>query len=382
MKKLLLVVIALATASAHATKARLTALNQDTNGSFYIIDTRNIFLNPAQLSVMKDYLDFEWGKQSRDGTDSDLADNEGGFALSVGAGKLAVQLGRVGDFDNMVREINGHMTDLATVLTGANNHVAEGQNNVDVIYSGKAGGDMSWGAGIAIERSKNTILNTGRQQDVQAFDVRGGVHADKWEGFGSLILGGHSRTDLGTGQGKLDESFGLHLGGGWQFNNDMRAFAHVTYDQYDASIPNVDYNGKRLSIDGGVAYTRSLEGDAHMFATAELYYLDHSDLSQTTGVDDEKYQLFQLPLTLGVEADATSWARFRASVRQPILIGQGHNTMGATANDNNKYENAPNETSVAAGVGMSAQKFNFDVAVAQSLASDFQHLEVSATYTW
>src|SRR4051812_37381079 len=98
MKKLILVLASLAATSAHATKARLAALNQDTNGSYFIADTRNIFLNPAQLASMKDHLNFEWGKKDRTGVANDIPENEGGFVLSLGAGKLAAQLGRVTDF--------------------------------------------------------------------------------------------------------------------------------------------------------------------------------------------------------------------------------------------------------------------------------------------
>jgi len=62
------------------------------------------------------------------------------------------------------------------------------------------------------------------------------------------------------------------------------------------------------------------------------------------------------------------------------LIGSATETSGGTPNDSNKYENAPNSTSVAAGVGASLNKFNFDFAVAQSLTTDAAHVEVGMTY--
>src|SRR3954469_24344449 len=114
MKKIMLMLAVLTTVSAHATKARLVALNQDTNGSFYIMDTRNIFLNPAQLSSMKDHLNFEWGKKARPGVANAVPEAEGGFVMSLGAGKLAGQLGRVTDFDRLVRDVNTNLSDAST----------------------------------------------------------------------------------------------------------------------------------------------------------------------------------------------------------------------------------------------------------------------------
>ncbi|MGZ3723872.1 MAG: hypothetical protein ACXVA9_13105, partial [Bdellovibrionales bacterium] len=119
MKKLMLMLAVFVTASAHATKARLAALNQDSNGSYFIMDTRNIFLNPAQLSIMKDHLNFEWGKRDRPGVITNVPENEGGFVMSLGGGKLAAQLGRVNSFDGLIREMNGPMAEVGTTVSGA-----------------------------------------------------------------------------------------------------------------------------------------------------------------------------------------------------------------------------------------------------------------------
>jgi hypothetical protein len=379
MKKLMLLLAVLTTVSAHATKARLVALSQDSNGSYYIMDTRNIFLNPAQLSIMKDHLNFEWGKQDRPGVATEVPENEGGFVMSLGAGKIAAQLGRVTDFDRLVREINSGLPDTAAALTTGGT-VAEGQNALDLMYSG--GNSLHWGAGVAIERSKNSVGSPDKQASVQGYELRGGVHTDVWEAFGGLIVASESKTDVGTTNGKIKEPVGVRLGGGFQYMPNMRGYASLGYDKYSATVDNgsVDYDGKRLNIGVGNVYVRNLEENARLFAAVELNYLDHKDSNNKSGQPDEQLTVLQLPVTLGIEADANSWARIRASVRQNVLLGTMHTTVNNPPNDSQKWENAPNSTSVAAGVGASANRFNFDLAVVQPLRDDASHVEVAMTY--
>ena len=379
MKKLLLTLVIFASVGAHATRARLVALSQDTNGSFYIMDTRNIFLNPAQLSVMKDHLNFEWGKRDRPGTVSAIPENEGGFVMALGAGKIAAQLGRVSNFDNLIREVNFGLSDLTTGVVGGN--LGEGQNNLDAIYSASMGGGMQWGAGLALTRSKTATGAADKQTSVSANEFRGGVHTDHWEGFGSLILGGESKTEIGATDGKLSESFGLRGGGGFQLRSDFRLFGTLEYDKYNATRSNggADYDAKRLALGAGAVYLRSLEENARLFASARLNYLDHV-AGGNKGLPDEKLQYIGLPVTMGIEADANTWARVRASVQQNVLIGSVKTTSGGTPTDSNKWENAPNSTSVAAGVGASANRFNFDVALAQALVDDGAHVQIAMTY--
>jgi hypothetical protein len=240
---------------------------------------------------------------------------------------------------------------------------------------------MHWGAGLALTRSKTATGTPDKQTSVQAYEARGGVHTDTWEAFGGLILGAESKTDVGTTTGKLDESFGLRVGGGIAVRQDLRVFANGQYDKYSAEQGNggASYDGKRFLLGGGAVYLRSLEDNARMFASAELQYLDHK-AGGDKGIPDENLKVFNVPLTLGIEADANSWARVRASVKQGILLGSLKTTNGNTANDNNKWENSPNSTSVAAGIGASANRFNFDLAVAQALQDDGAHVEVAMTY--
>ena len=79
MKKHLMIATGLAvlSTSAFASKARMTALNQDTTfGSFYLEDNRNVFRSSNGVNSLNNYVITEWG-------DADSA--EGGMFKSSGS---------------------------------------------------------------------------------------------------------------------------------------------------------------------------------------------------------------------------------------------------------------------------------------------------------
>ena len=49
------------TQNAQASKSRLESLSQDNTGSYYLMDNRNIFLNPAHINKVAEGIDLEWG---------------------------------------------------------------------------------------------------------------------------------------------------------------------------------------------------------------------------------------------------------------------------------------------------------------------------------
>ena len=72
MKKQIALAMGLAviSGSALASKARLQALGEDTNGSWFIQDNRNIFLNASHVNLNKDMVTMEWG--AADSADGEL----------------------------------------------------------------------------------------------------------------------------------------------------------------------------------------------------------------------------------------------------------------------------------------------------------------------
>ena len=78
---------------ADASRSRLTALGQNANGSLYIKDARNMFLNPAEINNVGQQANMEWGATASNATPK----AEGGIVHSTGNMNLGLQLGRVGE---------------------------------------------------------------------------------------------------------------------------------------------------------------------------------------------------------------------------------------------------------------------------------------------
>jgi hypothetical protein len=377
MRIALLLLAALTASQAFATRARMRAMNQDTNGSYYLMDTRNIFLNPAHINLIKDHANFEWGQKQRTGVTDEIPEAEGGFVTTAFNGRLGVHLGRVSDFNQNVRAINAILPDLVSSVM-ATNKIQEGQNNIDIIYGRTA--SNPWGVGLAISRSKTATGTPEKQTSVQAFDFKGGYSTDTMHLFGSLLLGAKSETDFGGSTGELDEKYGVKAGGAYNLNSERKVYGSLRYDVMDATRgTTVEYDIKAWDLLAGIVQSRNLDNNARVFIAGELTYLNvvgHNG----KGVPDEVYKELMLPVTMGVEADGNSWLRLRASVKQNFLISDVKTTTGATANDDNRYNNSPNDTAVAAGAGASLNKFNFDIALVQSLNDDHGRGEFSLTY--
>ena len=378
-KKYLVGLIAglLLSSPAFATRARLHALNQDGGGSYYITDTRNLFLNPAQVGLLKENATFEWGRRDRPGLEGRAPEAEGGFVSNLGRGKLGVELGRVNQFSQLVRTVNSRVPD--AVATTAGTLFAEGQNNVDVIY-GFGTEKREWGLGLELTRSRSTNGLLNKQANQQGVAARFGVYTPRYEAFGGLLLGAKSSQGLADGQAEMRSNFGVNLGGGLQLDTAKRVYAALNYNTLDITGGSADYAGHTLSMLVGWMNTREIVAGSRFFYAIELMWDDVLAKSNKDDVSTEKFDALSLPLTLGVEADALAWLRLRASVRQGLLLGSVHDTRGLGSNDNRRYDNAPNDTMVAAGAGTSVAKFNFDVALLQSMVGDNAKIEGSLSY--
>ena len=121
--------LVLASTSVFATRARLESLGEDKDGSFFIEDGRNIFLNAAHVNHIKDSIIFEGGSQD-DGDSQASSDAEGGFFKSHGKFTYGVYFGRQADSIQTIRGIS------ASTPTG----LPSNENNIDLYFGGDAQG--------------------------------------------------------------------------------------------------------------------------------------------------------------------------------------------------------------------------------------------------
>jgi hypothetical protein len=318
MKKQIVLGLGLAViaAPALASKARLQALGEDTYGSFYINDNRNIFLNAAHLNNHKDLVTFEMGSETGDSdVDSSSAPRpEGGVFFGHGNLVYGVHLGSESNTSNGLRN-------WANVSTE--------QNNIDLFVAGDAG--VKWGANL-------TYGHVTEGEDVnhsQVMRSRFGVIAGDLEAFANISLKNEAEQKDGS---ELEGKLGFQVGATYTLN------AYKIFGEY-RSIKAEDKSGNALagndSADAEISKYRigagrfnKLNDKATLFTKLE-YVRDFANLEVGGGALDgggdpvfydgaplttggEDLIVKNVPLTLGLEYDAASWLVLRGSIAQSL----------------------------------------------------------------
>lgn len=368
MKKQLIVALGLAVLAtpAMASKARLQALGEDTNGSFYINDNRNIFLNAAHVNNHKDFVTFETGNTTADATDdSALAPRpEGGVFFGQGNLVYGVQLGNESNTSNILRNFAGVSTE---------------QNNVDLFVAGDAG--VKWGANF-------TYGKVSESATVDSSDVmrtRLGVIAGDIEGFANINIKNEAEQ---VGGAEVEGKLGYQIGGSYAMNA-YKFFAEYRSIKAEDKTNNADAEIGLIRV--GAGRTDKLNDKASLFTKFEV--------SQTTLMADaagagalstggEDQVTTNLPLTVGLEYDAASWLVLRASVAQSIYSDV---SLKNTSNKNLENTTVVNLGSTLKFGEMSVDGVignNSDAGVASAtgtngqLRTDTLMSRVSVSYNW
>lgn len=317
MKKQLTVALGLAVLAtpAFASKARLQALGEDTNGSFYINDNRNIFLNAAHVNNHKGLVTFETGSTTADaGDDSSAAPRpEGGVFFGQGNMVYGVQLGNESNTSNLLRNWAQTNTE---------------QNNVDVFVGGDAG--MKWGANLTYS---NTSESDDAEGDQSVMRTRLGVSQGDWEAFANISLKNESTSETGN---EFEGKMGYQVGGTYMMN-DYKLFAEYRSIKAEDKTANADGEIGLWRV--GAGRTAKLNDKANLFTKLEVSRTTLNAETASAGAaistGGEDLVTTNVPLTIGLEVDATSWLTLRGSVAQSLvsdvsLKGQSNENLADT----------------------------------------------------
>ncbi len=343
MKKQLTVALGLAVLAtpAFASKARLQALGEDTYGSFYINDNRNIFLNAAHVNNHKGLVTFETGSTTADSADdsSNAPRPEGGVFFGQGNMVYGVQLGSESNTSNSLRAVAQADTE---------------QNNIDVFVGGDAG--MKWGANLTYGHVTET--DTVNNSDI--LRTRLGVISGDWEGFANISL--KNEVDNHAG-GEFEGKMGYQVGGTYAMN------AYKLFAEY-RNIAGEDASSDEASIKllrVGAGRSDKLNDKATLYTKLEVSQTT-LNVENTYGVanavglatDGEDEVTTNLPLTVGLEYDATSWLTLRGSVSQSIMSDV---SLKDTAN-----KNLEDTTVVNAGASLKFGELSVDGVIGNDAA--------------
>lgn len=337
MKKQLVLAAGLAVLAtpAFASKARLQALGESTDGSFYIQDNRNIFLNASEINNNKDFVTYELA----------AGDNEGGFARTAGNMVYGVHLGRALSYNDGASAFGVDANDNGAFDAAADLRPYGASNAIDLFLGGDAG--IKWGVQLTYSSQKDddflagdaagalTAANTEANTDV--IDLAVGVGQGAWNAYAKAGLVGkteHKDQDI-----EIDRKSNLEVGGSYNVNG------YVVYGQYAMNAFEIDGDNKTDStgLNLGVARQEKLNDKAVMFT--KLNYGMTAFEQTTTGTKSEVNEN-DLTATIGLEFDAASWLTLRGSVAQEVLVNEQE-----TKSPSEKRTQA-NTTVVAAGASL------------------------------
>lgn len=419
MKKVLLIgsAIALLSSSAFASQSRLIALGLkelDNEGSYYIQDSRNVFLNAAYVNDYADFAIMEYGKAGRllSGNAAinssveqyDQPKAQGGVFKKIGDYVFGVYYGNESNTSSLIR-IAG--TSAAAISLpagfGANGPTAArmlstSDNQIDLFFAGQSS-DMKWGTNFLIAKSKSD-LNSSKDS---AMAVRLGVKTEGWDAHLNLSLQSEAESTeviaaaapystAATVRQEVEGKIGIHAGGSYNLGSDSKIFGYVkTYgwEQKDdfAAYPLATVGAY---VPGG--QTGTVKGN---FTTLQLGWGKSTKVNETGTIFTSVYarhtkidlkftnktevENLVVPLTLGYEAVATEWLTLRGSIVQNLYSkrdNKNYNSANAIARSlvsatygTQGKGSLPNSTEVNAGATLTFGQLSLDGLVGITDAS-------------
>jgi hypothetical protein len=360
--------LAVLSTSAFASKARMEALGQGST-SYYLSDSRSVFLNPASLNDNKNYVVTEWGTASQASTNALSSDStttpraEGGFFREMGAFAYGLYLGNNGDL----------RTTLPANTTSAlsDKAFANHQNGLDLVFAGDMG--LKWGARVHFANPNyltGVNATTPFVKKNTAFGLGLGVNHGDLDGYVNLNLSDKS-TGATVASDEWNKKPGFQVGVGYKFAG-LNLFADVTTSSQEvkkgtsstltsATLAGVavdmtsssSLTHKSTDMIFGVSKLHEVNPSARIVADMRFRSLtDEFSGSSTTTLNGKKTAI-TLPVTFALEADATSWLVLRGSISQNVILGQTKSVSGLKST-------LANSTSVNAGASLNFGKLKVD----------------------
>lgn len=378
MKKTLyfIAAVSMVASTAMASKSRLSALGAADNAlTQNISDVQTIFVNPADMHYVGDFVTFEMGEtpltplaaSNNDAFGAVVPNAEGGFITTSGDSKFGFYLGKMSMDTNSYRAA-GNIAINTVNATPTAQHFLSQENPFEVFYGAKAG-DMSWGASFTYSNSQKKTTD----QKQNAMGLRMGVKTDDWAAFANIGLGAQATE----GQASVKSTAGLILGGSYNMDNAK------IYGQFQNAGAKALYtNGTTELFDKTVSTTtlgfmNAWKNDGNLAFYSVALQMD-SDENKTA---KDKTVTSAVPVTMGAEVLAASWLKLRGSITQNLLMGTKKVTTGGVAG---KEDSIAHNTETAAGAGLVWGRSNLDVVMTMGTdgSLDASTLGANASYTY
>jgi len=317
MKKLLTVgtALLLLSTSAFASKARLQALGEDKDGSFYIPDYRNLYFNPSEINSLGNMAVLEWGNAGQTfgglSLDFDSATKaQGGVLYSLSNGmKVGAILGDETDVAALTRALASN-----SLTATASQFLQTADNVLDVFVGGSAA--VNWGANLLYTNSRSEV--TGSRYKQNSLATRLGANSGAWNAHLLLALGAKAEAPDNTQVPTYKGKFGARVGGGYDLSPESKVF--VMYESYSWKQDNNVTEEREGSFNKGIlgyGHTKKVNDGGSLFAKAQVE-ATNIKLSAVTGLVQAKINRLAIPVTIGYEHVAKDWLTLRGSVVQNL----------------------------------------------------------------
>jgi hypothetical protein len=337
---------------AFATSARLNALGETggtagynpsgASGSYYIQDVRNVFLNPAQLVKYKKKLVLEYAP-------TDSAPAQGLFTNTFGDFTYGVSMG-----NNSVRATN--LATAGSALAGVT--FLPPARTWEAFFAGE--GALNWGVSAFYSGNGDKgVTAAGIERKATLYGIRAGIDMNAFQVFTTVGLS--SKTEvLNTANDSVEGKVSVDLGASYTMDNST-VWARFTTAGADLktatpAATNAEQRNSVFGIGYGSRYeaSKSVSIFGKIEANMEKY--------DTSGKAIKNYNV---PVSIGAEAQALSWLALRGSVNQSI-IGQSQNDT-VTPNTRSALGN----TFLGAGAGLTLGDVVIDGTMQAALAGTF-----------
>jgi len=347
------------TASVFATKARIIALGN----SFHLVDEQYAYTNPMNLQFMGNLIAIESGLTAPTNNRNN-AEGIISYALNDHS-RLAVQLGKVDDsMSNQRIFINSRV--------GAGTYILP-QNPLHIMY-GAVIGDSILYTGITYSAKNDKVNDLMEGTSGLILSVKTGPTilflnyslTNKVEAAGAMAFKGDGNLKIAVRHKPANIMYGADFIS-WQAQSSISGSITEDFTLQTAIVR--------------AAYVEKSEG-TEIFYGAQLN-ATRVHCNKTVSVNcSSDFARISMPLYTGIEILAQEWLVVRGSISQSVVIDRLQDEIGlATSSGVNgatgvaaDYESAPNNTTMAAGLGLKAKSITVDGVLAASTTQNLNSL--------
>lgn len=370
-KTIMIAALTLLSASAFASKARVSALGG--SAAPQLLDFQATFEKPQALNEFGEMVTMEWGTNNS----STTPHAEGGFLRTHDGGVYGFYLGRRSD-------------DFSAGVTGANTALAAAfpaglpyeENAWNILY-GRKMGDMKIGFNFKYSnasKKQTALAATAGPTKSDSMGVALGASAGAWDAALVMGLSGNSQADVTAGSYKLKNKGNMKIHGGYAMDS---LYFYGSYKNKASTLDTPTATAadqKQTDMTVGVYDTMKKDGNTFFYGIA---YNQTNFKDDATTATVQQLDTTTLPVVIGLEAEAASWLTLRGSVTQDT------NLIGGVKNKAGDVNSTSDNTTVAAGVGLKFNKLVLDGTLSSSKGQLFEALgtnglaaNTSMTYTF